>query len=194
MKKRKVIIIFGFSGSGKSSLANLIAKKYKLRVVHPSGILRDLYEKKKIDISNTRHNNGFWESEKGIRLLRRRLRKEKPLDLISDKILLKEVKKGNVVIDSWNLPWISKKGIKIYLKADLDVRANRVSKRNKMSYTNVKKIISNKDEDTSKLFKRIYGFNMKKDLHFFDLIINTNNLNENQIFQILCSYINSIYF
>jgi len=189
MKKRRVIIIFGFSGSGKSSLANLIAKKYKLRVVHPSGILRDIYEKKKIDISNTRSNNGFWENEKGIGLLRGRLKKEKPLDLISDKILLKEVRKGNVVIDSWNLPWISKEGIKIYLKADLNVRAKRVSKRNKMSYKKVKKIISNKDEDTYKLFKKLYNINIKKDLQVFDLIINTYNLNKTQVFQLLCDYL-----
>lgn len=186
---KKVIIIFGFSGSGKSSLANLIAKKYKLRVVHPSGILRDLYEKKKIDISNTRHNKGFWESEKGSQILKGRLKKEKPFDLISDKILLKEVKKGNVVIDSWNLPWLSKKGIKIYLKADLNVRAKRVSKRNKVDYTKVKKIILNKDEDTYRLFKRLYNFDMKKDIQVFDLIINTNNLNKNQVFSIICKYL-----
>ena len=189
MRNKKIIILFGFSGSGKSSLANLIARRYQLRVVHPSGILRDLFEKRKIDVKNTRHNQGFWESKKGFALLKKRLKEKEPMDLIADEILLKEVKKGNVVIDSWNLPWLSKKGIKIYLKANLNIRAKRVAKRNNLEYIKAKKIISNKDEDTYKLFKRLYHFDMKKDSQVFDLIINTNNLNEKQVFQILCDFI-----
>ena len=104
-----VIIIFGFSGSGKSTIANLVGEKYELRVIHPSGILRDLYEKKKVDLENTRYNTGFWESEEGIRLFKSRLDENEPLDVVSDKILVQEAERGNVVVDSWSLPWLTDK-------------------------------------------------------------------------------------
>ncbi len=42
----KEIILFGFSGSGKFTVANLVGERSELRVIHPSRILRDLYEGK----------------------------------------------------------------------------------------------------------------------------------------------------
>src|SRR3989338_8439649 len=114
--KDDVIIIFGFSGSGKSTIANLVGEKYGLRVIHPSGILRDLYEKKKVDLGNTRYNTGFWESEEGVKLFESRLDEDEPLDVVSDRILVREAERGNVVIDSWSLPWLTDKGRKICLQ------------------------------------------------------------------------------
>ncbi|HII15530.1 MAG TPA: AAA family ATPase [Nanoarchaeota archaeon] len=185
----KVIIIFGFSGSGKSTLANLIGKKYGLRVVHPSGILRNLCEGKPVDIKNTRHNTGFWETEEGIRLFKSRLEEKEPSDAVSDRLLLKEVSKGDVVIDSWSLPWLASNGIKIYLEADLDVRAERVAKRDSISYSRAKHIVSMKDEETQKLFKRMYGFDIKKDYTVFVYVINTNRLGKREVFRLLCDYL-----
>ena len=187
--KNKVIIIFGFSGSGKSTLANLIAKKYNLRVIHPSGILRNLYEQKEIDLSKTKHNKGFWETKKGIKLFKNRLKEKEPLDIISDKILLEEVKKGNVVIDSWNLPWLTNKGIKIYLKANLNERAKRVAKRSNINYFKAVKIIKLKDEETRKLFRREYCFDIKNDLNVFDLIVNTTSVNQDEVFNVVCEFL-----
>jgi len=153
-----VVIIFGFSGSGKSTMANLVGERYSLRVVHPSGILRDLYEGKKVDIGNTRYNTGFWESEEGIELFKSRLDKEEPLDVVSDRILVEEVRKGKVVIDSWSLPWLTDTGTKIYLKADLEIRAQRVAQRSGITYERAVEVVSMKDEETRKLFKKLYGF------------------------------------
>ncbi len=187
--RNNTIIIFGFSGSGKSTIANLISKKYGLRIIHPSGIMRDLYEKKQIDIQHTRYNKGFWESKKGIKILKNRLNEKKPVDVIADKIILKEIKKGNVVIDSWNLPWLTNIGTKIYLRAKLDMRAKRVAKRSKISFTKARAIITKKDNDTYKLFKRVYEIDIKHDRNVFDYEINTNNLTKKEVFKSLCEYL-----
>lgn len=187
--KNKTIIIFGFSGSGKSTIANLVGTKFGLRVIHPSGILRNLLEGKKVNLRKTKYNRGFWEGKKGINLFRNRLKDKKPLDILCDKILLKEVNKGNVVIDSWNLPWLTKKGVKIYLKSNIEVRAKRVAKRSRISYSKAFKVIKLKDGETRKLFKRIYGFDIKKENQVFDLTINTNKLNKKQVFEKIYSYI-----
>lgn len=185
------IILFGFSGSGKSTVANLVEEKYGLRVIHPSGILRDLYEGKKVDVGNTRYNTGFWESEEGVRLFMSRLDEDEPLDIVSDKILVKEVRKGNVVIDSWSLPWLTDKGRKIYLQGDLKVRAQRVAKRSDISYKRALEIVTMKDEETRNLFKRLYGFDIKQDHDVFDYIINTNSLTKSEVFRSVCSYLDS---
>ncbi len=191
MKEDKTVIIFGFSGSGKSTVANDIAKQYGLRVIHPSGILRNLYEGKTIDIGNTDYNRGFWESQEGIELFKNRLKENRPLDVVSDQILLEEVDKGNVVIDSWSLPWLTDKGVKIYLKAPLKERAKRVAKRSRIPYEKAYKIVQMKDEKTRKLFKRLYGFDIKQDYHVFDLIIDTTKLEKKQVVKELSDFLNT---
>jgi len=183
------IIIFGFSGSGKSTIANLVGEKYGLRVVHPSGILRDLYEGNKVDIGNTRYNTGFWESEGGVKLFRSRLDEEEPLDVVSDRILVKEIRRGDVVIDSWSLPWLTDRGRKIYLRAALEIRAQRVAKRSETCYERALEVVAMKDEETRKLFKRLYGFDIKLDHNVFDYVEDTNNLTKREVFRSVCSYL-----
>jgi cytidylate kinase len=185
------IILFGFSGSGKSTLANMIGERYNLRVIHPSGILRDLYEKNNIDINHTRYNTGFWESSKGIKIFKDRLNEKEPLDMISDKIIIEEIHKENTIIDSWSLPWLVNKyvGTKIYLKADLEIRAQRVAIRSKIKYTKSLDVVSMKDEETRKLFQRLYEFDIKYNHDVFDYTINTNQLSKDESFKNICQYI-----
>jgi len=183
------IIIFGFSGSGKSTIANLIGKQRNLRIIHPSGILRDLFEGKCPDIKNTRYNTGFWESEEGIQLFKSRLNQDAPFDIASDRILVDEFRKGEVIIDSWSLPWLTNIGIKIYLQANLEIRAQRVCKRSNISYEKALEIISMKDEETRKLFKRLYGFDIKQDHFVFDFVVYTNNLTKREVFRSVCDFL-----
>jgi cytidylate kinase len=195
MKKEnnKTIIIFGLSGSGKSTLANMIAEEYKIRVVHPSGILRNLLENKEVDVRNSEYNKGFWESEKGVQVFRDRLKEKFPMDMVSDKILLTELEKGNLVMDSWSMPWLFKKGVKIYLKCSLSERSRRVSLRSKISPEESRRIVSMKDNETQKMFKRIYGFDIKKDFDVFDFILDVKFLDEKQVFEEVMKFLNVYY-
>ncbi|MDO8571392.1 MAG: cytidylate kinase family protein [bacterium] len=191
-KKSRVILIFGFSGSGKSTLANRLGKRYGLRVIHPSGIIRDILGKKKVDINKTKYGKGFWESKKGVTLFISRLKESIPVDMIVDRILLKEIKKGNVVIDTWNMPWLTKKGIRIYLKAPLSLRAERVSRRSAISLKKAKRIVALKGEETRKLFKRLYDFDIKKDHSgVFDTIIDTSTLTVKEVFHAADTFLKS---
>ena len=192
MNKDKVIIIFGFSGSGKSTIANMVGKEYGLRIVHPSSILRSLLEKKSININKTKEGKGFWETQKGMNLFKERLKDIKPMDMVSDKILLKELSKGNIVMDSWSMPWLYKKGIKVYLKGNPLERAKRVSKRSKISLQEAQDAIKVKDTETRKMFKRVYGFDIKRDLEVFDLVINTTPLNQKQVFNKVADFLNNL--
>lgn len=190
MKREKRIIIFGFSGSGKSTVANIVGKKLGLRVIHSSGILRDLYADKKLDLSKTRYARGFWETKKGVLFLKKRLKEEKPLDLILDKILVKELGKNNLVVDCWSMPWIYDGGIKIYLETSCAVRAGRVSGRGKISPSQAKDMIMTKDNDTIGLIKRLYGIDIKKKLNIFDMVVNTDNLNKKEVADKIVDFLN----
>jgi len=178
----RVIILFGFSGSGKSTLANMIGRKTGLRVIHPSGIIRDIYEGRQVDIEKTRHNTGFWESDEGVRVFRERLEQDEPVDVRVNRILVQEVDRGELVVDSWSLPWLTEKGTKIYLAASLETRAERVAKRGGLTFERALEVVSLKDEETTKLFRRLYGFDIQKDHHVFHHVVNTEMLNEAEVF------------
>ncbi len=186
----KRIIIFGFSGSGKSTIADMVSKQYGLRVIHPSSILRNLLENKSFNLDKTKAGKGFWESKRGMQLFKDRLKDKQPMDMASDKILLKELSKGNIVIDSWSMPWLYNGGIKIHLRGTLSERAKRVSKRSKITIKQAANAIKIKDNETRKMFKRIYGFDISKDLDVFDLTINTTPLNQDQVFNKVADYLN----
>lgn len=183
--KNNTIILFGLSGSGKSTLANMLGRKLGLRVVHPSSILKDLLENKKPNIAGSKEGAGFWESSKGVDLFKKRLKDTIPADLQCDKLLLREIEKGEVVIDSWSLPWLTRKGIKICLNATLNTRAQRVAMRSKISNTSATKIIQLKDCKTRDLYLKHRGFDIKKDHQVFDLVINTNRLSKMEVLNLI---------
>lgn len=179
--RKPVVILFGFSGSGKSTLANLLGRRLGLRVVHPSGILRDLMLGKIPDAATAKMNRGFWESKKGFAMLQGRVDDTVPMDVAADKILFREIRKGDLVMDSWTMPWLSERGIKIYLKAPLAVRARRIAVRSRLSEADALRIVRAKDADTRKLFRRVYGFDIAKDLGVFDATIDTARLTKVQV-------------
>lgn len=181
------IIIFGFSGSGKSSLADLLGKELGLRVIHPSSILRDLIEGNVPDIAGSKAGKGFWESERGIKAFRERLKTHEPIDLLCDQILLKELEKGKVVIDSWSLPWLTGRGFKICLQASLKTRTQRVAERSNISLKKARATILMKDRETRKLYQEHRGFDIKHDKQVFNLIIDTENLSKNEILKLVLS-------
>ena len=50
-----------------------------------------------------------------------------------DEKLLELAKQGNVVLDSWTMPWLLKGGFKIWLEASSTVRAKRVVTRDNIT-------------------------------------------------------------
>ena len=174
--KTNAIIIFGFSGSGKSTVAELLGNKLGLRVVHPSSILKELLQGIQPDVNFSKAGIGFWESDQGIQLFKNRLKDKQPIDFVCDDVLLKELEGGNIVMDSWTMSWIFQKGFNVYLKTNKKTRIKRVAKRSNISKYLANQVITMKDNETRNLYIKHKGFDIKKDLHVFDLIINTDNL------------------
>jgi CMP/dCMP kinase len=175
------IFVCGFSATGKSCVVESIAKDLNLKIIHASDILKQISigkVKDSISIENTKMNTGWYENS-NLDLIRK---KNDNLDLELDKFLLNYVRKNdNFIIDSWTLPYLYKKGFKIWLKADVIERIKRMSKRDNIDYEQASKLINKKDNFSKNKFKKLYNFELGKDLSNFDYIIDTTNLSIKEI-------------
>ena len=136
-------------------------------------------------------NRGFWESHEGLRFLEKR-EKDPKFDKAVDEKLLGCAEEGNVLLDSWTMPWLLKDGFKIWLEASFENRATRVAERDKITYEEAIKMLQEKEARTKAIYRKLYGFVLGEDMAPFDFILDTNNLNADEVFSVLCKVINNM--
>lgn len=183
------ICVCGMAGSGKSTVAKRIAKEYKLRYFSGGDALMAFA----IEEGFRPLERGWWESKEGLGFLQKR-GKDPQFDKAVDKNLLEVAEKGNVVLDSWTMPWLLKKGFKIWLEASVEERARRIAGRDKTSYKEALEALKSKENQTKAIYGKMYGFKLGEDLEPFNFILDTEDLNASQVFQILRLVIESIVF
>ncbi|MEM3783594.1 MAG: cytidylate kinase family protein [Candidatus Bathyarchaeia archaeon] len=189
VKESVVICICGMAGSGKSTLAKKLAEKYGLKYYSGGEALKALA----IEKGYRPLEKGWWESSEGLSFLEKR--EENPeFDKAVDQKLLEAAKRGNVVLDSWTMPWLLENGFKIWLEASQNKRAERVAKRDGISVEKALKALKNKEEKTKAIYKRLYGFNIGEDLTPFHLILDTDNLTAEEVFQVLVFVLDNMVF
>ena len=111
-------------------------------------------------------------------------------DKYVDKKLLELLNQGNVVITSYTLPWLTKQGVSVWLEASIENRAKRLCVRDNISIDKAKNIVKKRDLKNQELYHQLYNINLGQDLSVFDLIINTNDININEVSKILIKSIN----
>jgi cytidylate kinase len=182
-----VICVCGMAGSGKSTLAKRLAEKYGFK--HYSG--GDALKALAMEEGYKPLERGWWESEEGIRFLEKREKNPK-FDKAVDQKLLELAQRGNIILDSWTMPWLLKKGFKIWLEASPERRTERIAKRDGISVREALKALKNKEEKTKAIYKKLYGFSLGEDFTPFHLILDTDNLDIEEVFQVLCMVIDNI--
>ncbi len=187
VKEPVVVCVCGMAGSGKSTVAKRLAEKYGLKYYSGGDALKALA----LEQGYRRLEHGWWESEEGIRFLEKR-GKDPKFDKMVDEKLLKLAQQGNVILDSWTMPWLLKKGFKIWLDASVESRAKRIAKRDGISVEKAIKALESKEEKTKTIYKKLYGFKLGEDFTPFHLILDTNDLNEEEVFLILCMVIDNV--
>jgi cytidylate kinase len=186
-EKAMIICICGMAGSGKSTVAKKIAAKYELK--YYSG--GDTLKASATEEGYKPLKRGWWETEEGRRFLGKREESPK-FDEMVDKKLLELAKRGNAVLDSWTMPWLLKKGFKIWLEASLEKRVERIAARDGISVKEALKALRNKEERTKAIYKKLYGFSLGEDFEPFHLILDTNDLKAEEVFQVLCTVIDNV--
>jgi cytidylate kinase len=156
------ITITGPPGSGKSTVAKLLAKKLKLTHYSAGDIRRKLAAKKGISLAE----------------LNKKDEKTHETDKIVDDYQIKLGKtKDNFVIDGRLPAFFIPNSIKIFLDVDPLIGAKRVMDRRKgvEVYKNVKeaaKKLKERDKSDQKRYKQLYGINYA-DKKKYDLVIDT---------------------
>jgi cytidylate kinase len=187
VKGSVIICIGGMAGSGKSTIAKKLAKKYGLKYYSGGDIL------KTIAVEEGYHplKRGWWESEEGMRFLQQR-QEDLKYDEAVDQRLLAKAKKGNVVLDSWTMPWLLDTGFKVWLRASMKKRAQRVAKRDGINLETAVKALTNKEKDTKAIYKKLYGFNLGEDFKPFHCILDTELLSTDEVFRTICMVIDNL--
>jgi cytidylate kinase len=185
--KKTVICISGMAGTGKSTLSKKLAEKYQLRYFSGGDVLKDLAKHEGYDVSI----RGWWESPEGLKFLNERINDPKFDKAVDDK-LLERAQQGNVLLDSWTMPWLLMEGFKIWLDASFEKRAARVAVRDGMTESQAREVLKEKEARTKAIYRELYGFGLGEDFKPFDFILDTDNLSANEVFEVLCKVIDNV--
>jgi cytidylate kinase len=185
--KGLVICISGMAGTGKSTLAKKIAEKYGLKYYSGGDALRALAAER----GYASFSNGWWESSEGLEFLEKR-KGDSSFDKAVDDKLLEYAAQGNVLLDSWTMPWLVKGGFKIWLSASVEKQAERISGRDNMTVEESLKALGEKEARTKAIYKKLYGFSLGEDFSPFDLILDTDNLTAAEVFNVLSMVIDNV--
>jgi len=185
--KKIVICISGMAGTGKSTLSKKLADKYGLQCYSGGDALKELAKAEGYDVSR----QGWWESPEGLNFLKKRVDDPK-FDKSVDAELLKYAQQGNVILDSWTMPWLLNEGFKIWLMASLEKRAARVAERDKITLNEAFKVLEEKENKTRAIYKKLYSFVLGEDLAPFDLVLDTDDLSAEEVFAVLCKAVENV--
>jgi len=168
-KHKLSFVISGWPAVGKTTIAAELAKEFRLEIYNGGDILKMLAGEKGYSISG----KDWWDTEDAKKFMIER--KLNPFfDREVDRRLVEIVKKGNVIITSYTLPWLVQDAIKFWLKGSQINRAKRMAYRDNISFEDAKNIIKLRDEDNTKIYRETYGFNFGEDLSIFDFALNTD--------------------
>ena len=184
----KSIIISGPPAIGKTTIAKGLAKEFDL--IHLSGgdILKELAE----EIGFETKGDDWWDTQEGINFLSHR-QKNSEFDKNVDDKLKKLFSQGNVVITSYTLPWLVKGGVKIWLAGSKENSAQRMITRDNLSKNNALEIVQKRYNENKVIYKTLYGFVFGEDLSVFDKIIETDDLNAEQVLEIAKSTMRNFF-
>jgi cytidylate kinase len=177
------------TASGKSTVARRVADKYGVRLYSGGDALKALA----IEAGYKPLNRGWWESEEGLKFLRQR-QSDPGFDRKVDAKLLEYAKQGDAVLDSWTMPWLFDDGFNIWVDASKGVRVKRLAKRDKLGLREALRILEEKEETTKKIYKKLYGFRLGEDFSPFDLVLDTDKLDTDEVFQTVSVIIDRLVF
>lgn len=167
----KALILCGMPAAGKTVTAQAIAKKLGVAVVGGGDVLKEMARERGYKITG----EGWWDTPEGIKFLRER-EGNPDFDKEADRRMIEKIEKGNVVVTSYTMPWLSKKGIKCWLEASRATRAKRMAGRDGITEERAREVVGIRDTENYEIYKKMYGIELGKDLKPFNIVLDVNNM------------------
>jgi cytidylate kinase len=180
----KAIIVSGMPAVGKTTVSRLVSRSLGKPMVGGGDVLKEMA----VEEGYIPGGDDWWDTGEGMKFLQERKRKS-GFDKEVDARLLKKAAGGNVVITSYPVPWLTSEGIKVWLSGDVGSRASRMSRRDQLPESKCRKILSVRDRENYALYKKLYGIEFGKDLNPFDLVVDTNTIDESKVATIVVRYV-----
>ncbi|QQG49539.1 MAG: cytidylate kinase family protein [archaeon] len=171
---------------GKTTVSKMVASELSLQMVGGGDVLKEMAAEEGYSTGG----EDWWDKGEGMKFLQERKRSSS-FDKEVDERLLKKAKKGDVVITSYPVPWLTGDGVKVWLSGSVESRAARMAKRDGLSVAECRSVLSVRDTENYKLYKKIYSIEFGKDLGPFDLVVDTDTIDEAQVAEIILEYVKS---
>ncbi len=180
-----LVVVGGPGGSGVSTIAKRFADYYSLNYLYGGRVMRELAKK-----------HGFENLDD---FLGSDLFKENHLDfdfLIDEKLLEKSFTK-DILIDSKVFAALATKHeipctVKIWIDADLDVRAERTlgkKKKKGLSFDEVRSNLKNRYEYDKKRFFDLYGVEFENQEKYNEIVVDSSKQNPDETFNFILKLI-----
>lgn len=183
----KSVIISGPPAVGKTTVAIGLAKEFGLKYLSGGDVLKELAKEQGFDSEG----DDWWDTPDGMKFLAQRA--ENPeFDKKVDEKLKALFYQGGMIITSYTLPWLVDNGIKIWLAGSHENSAKRMKTRDNLSEDEAMQITKQRYDENRTLYKKLYNFDFGEDPSVFDITINTDNLNADQVIEIAKSTVKEL--
>jgi CMP/dCMP kinase len=183
----QAIIVCGMPAVGKTTVARIIATKLRLPLVGGGDILKEIA----LEQGYKATGDDWWDTEEGMKFLQKRKGSSK-FDKEVDARLLEKVERGDVVITSYTVPWLAKKGLKVWLSGTPSSRSVRMARRDSSTPEESLKIIAKRDEENHALYRKLYGIEFGKDLSPFQLVVGTDGIAADRVAKQILDYVSAM--
>lgn len=180
----KAIIISGMPAVGKTTVSRHVAKELGLKVVGGGDVLKEMA----VEEGYRPGGDDWWDTQDGMKFLAERKHKS-GFDKEVDRRLREKVKTGDVVITSYPIPWLADGGIKVWLSGSVESRAKRMAKRDHTDEGKCKEVLAVRDVENYKLYKKLYGIEFGEDLAPFDLVVDTDSIDEAEVASVVLQFV-----
>ena len=174
----RVVTLGGLHGTGKSSVADRIAKELQLRRTSAGIIFRKM------------------AADKGMTLEEFSQYAEDHLEIDSelDSTMTREAEKGNIVLDGQLAAWMAKDfaDFRILLTAPEEERIRRIAERDDVDFEHARHETLAREESERERYKEYYGIDVN-DHSIYDLVLNTNKFDLDDVVNILINAIKILW-
>ena len=168
--------ISGLPGSGKTTVARGLSEVFGLEYFSMGSIFRGIAGERDITLEE----------------LSRISETDSSMDAQIERTQVEILKRDDVILDSRLSCWLMHKenipGMKVWITAPIDVRANRICRREKASPEEVRINIERRELSEKRRYMKYYGIDLTA-LSIYDIIINNRAMNPGQA----CDIVTVVY-